>query len=173
MHHLEESLIRYERLGLKGYEASEIEKIQLLQVDWESFLGGPDAHIWGTAKEPASFAADIIQVLPTKTMSPLVKSLKDSIGPWWLQRYRPRIFGLASDPNKAGVYVHSYSTFESAAVHLVSTLTFTIISGALATLYLAPGRLPSLFVVLTCSGAVLLLNFWVLWNEAFVTALAA
>ncbi|KAF2281198.1 uncharacterized protein EI97DRAFT_454409 [Westerdykella ornata] len=142
----EEDLIRFEKLGLKGFDMAKVKVVQ----DWLDhpelgalILDGQDRDIWGTGAKPDGHALDIIQVVKESESSPASKYLQDGLSRWssWTGKWLT-LFSTwqMKKPDKHNWHIQSRSSFQGLSLTIGSVLTSVLVYGAIISLNFVSGK---------------------------------
>jgi hypothetical protein len=173
----EESLIRFDTLGLKFSDHSKLKHVQrwLEQKECCAFaLSGADAQIWGTTKDPLAHAVDLIQVVHQPEESAMKRLLQDWTPPWahlWPRWLNVLLHRSTKVPDQFKQYNRSARSFEHTAVVLGNLATSALVYIAVTSLYLFRGEALKIAIVVTVAVVVSLCSI-LFRNQLFVSMLA-
>ncbi|KAF1840533.1 uncharacterized protein K460DRAFT_421472 [Cucurbitaria berberidis CBS 394.84] len=140
MKEYEEAIIRFNRLGSKGYDVAGLRTVQAFQDKRNMPLFGLDASVWGSLCDPESHAFDIIQVVEQSNPSAIGRFFRDKILLW-----APRLpewlwilfFWSKKRPDAFHQYRFSGRAFEVASLALGNIATSLLVYAAVTSLYFA------------------------------------
>ncbi|KAF2187639.1 hypothetical protein K469DRAFT_103295 [Zopfia rhizophila CBS 207.26] len=170
----EEALIRFDKLGTKGWDFSQLKTIQRFLAQPEGCgqsLVGTGAHIWGTLCNTRPFERDIIQVVRQTVPSPIVKWLMEHDPLKLFRLWRFITFRSSKKPDVFGQYSHSAQKLENATFSVGNTLIAALIYTSISLLYHTGAGVSNLATVLAFTAVVVVCTSS-FSNQQFVVTLA-
>lgn len=177
MKEYEEALLRFDHLGNKGYDVTELRTIQWVlnrPVGFAHPLTGVDASAWGSVKAPQDHASDMIQVVGRSNPNAVGRFLRNKFLLWapqllsWLWSL---FFCSKKRPEPLRQYDFSSRVFDVVSLVLGNFVTSLLVYAAVTSLYFSNGKAASVAGIFAIASIITVCSI-LFRNQHFISMLA-
>ncbi|OAL55945.1 hypothetical protein IQ07DRAFT_595584 [Pyrenochaeta sp. DS3sAY3a] len=165
----EKALIRFNSLGAKGFDTTELKAIQRFLAHPSGArcsLSGNDALTWGSLSNPSDHTSDLIQVVDQPRASALASLLRDKFAP-----SAPHLPERLSNRDKIRIYRASNRSFEVFSLAVGNLVTSVLVYGAVCLLYFTNGKVAGIVGVVVMASVTTACSV-LFRNQQFISMLA-